>query len=172
MTFPANETFPIITEILKVSETEEGQGIGVYDLEIMLQFAADSEPELGRYRSRPSDPHGINPQIRQWMSENPAAPVHPYVPPSEPTPEEVRVAMPQLTARQFRLGLINNNLTPAQVTAVIEAMPAGADKEIARIEWEYATTFNRTHPLIATVGAALGLSNEQIDAMWVASVYL
>lgn len=51
-------------------------------------------------------------------------------------------------------------------------MPAGPDKEKAQIEWEYATTFKRTHPLIATVGAALNLSDVQIDAMWSAAVSL
>ncbi|ATB03626.1 hypothetical protein VP03_12340 [Sinorhizobium meliloti] len=95
---------------------------------------------------------------------------------SEWVPEEIpptpSLHMPALTARQFRLGLVNNGLTPAQVTATIEAMPNGSAKETALIEWEYATTFNREHPLIATVGAALGLSDEQIDAMWVAAVDL
>lgn len=51
-------------------------------------------------------------------------------------------------------------------------MPAGPDKDKAQIEWEYATTFNRAHPLIATVGAALGLTNDQIDVMWLAAANL
>lgn len=170
MTDTTNETYPIITEILRISETEEGQG--VYDVEVMIQFAAESEPEFGRYRSRQIDPHGINPQIRAWLSANSDAPILAYVPPSPPTPEEARAAMPPLTARQFRLGLVNSGLTPAQVTTAIEAMPAGPDKEAALIEWEYAATFNRVHPLIGSVGTALGLTDEQIDAMWAAAVDL
>ncbi|WP_437416342.1 hypothetical protein [Sinorhizobium meliloti] len=79
---------------------------------------------------------------------------------------------PPLTARQLRLGLINNSLAPAQVTAEIEAMPDGVAKETARIEWEYATSFERMHPLIGTVGAALGLDDDQIDAMWTAALSL
>lgn len=51
-------------------------------------------------------------------------------------------------------------------------MPAGPDKDKAQIEWEYATSFNRMHSLIATVGAALGLTDQQIDAMWVAAANL
>ncbi|WP_373413718.1 hypothetical protein [Ensifer aridi] len=164
--------YPNVTEILKISDTEEGQGTGVYDLEIMIQFFEGSEPEFNKYRSRPDDPHGINPQIRQWMSENPDAPVHVYVPPPPPTAEEIRAAMPQLTARQFRLGLVSSDITPSQVQACLEAMPQGIDRDKALIEWEYATTFNRMHPLIATVGAALGLTDEQIDAMWTAAIDL
>lgn len=93
-------------------------------------------------------------------------------PPPDPTPEEIRAKMRPLTARQFRLGLIEGGVSLDRVTAVIDALPAGADRAKAKVEWEYATTFNRTHPLIATVGAALGLSDVQIDAMWQAAVSL
>ncbi|WP_244519859.1 MULTISPECIES: hypothetical protein [unclassified Ensifer] len=93
-------------------------------------------------------------------------------PPPEPTPEELRARMQGLTARQFRLGLLAAGIPPAQVSATIEAMAAGPEKEKAQIEWEYATTFNRMHPLIATVGAALNLTDMQIDAMWRAALQL
>ncbi|WP_336621002.1 MULTISPECIES: hypothetical protein [unclassified Sinorhizobium] len=59
-----------------------------------------------------------------------------------------------------------------QVGAIIEAMPDGAEKESARIEWEFASIFNRMHPLIASVGAALGLTEERIDSMWTAALGL
>ncbi|WP_428843145.1 hypothetical protein [Sinorhizobium terangae] len=86
-----------------------------------------------------------------------------------PTPS---VHMPALSSRQIRLGLVNGGFTMAQVSAVIDAMPDGNEKETARIEWEYATTFNRTHPLIASVGAALGLTDDEIDAKWSAALTL
>ncbi|MQW00736.1 hypothetical protein GHK46_26480 [Sinorhizobium medicae] len=165
-----NNTYPRVTEVLKITDTAEGNG--AYELEIKVQYAADTVPVLETYFSRPNDPYGVNPQIRQWMSENPNAPVHVYVPPAAPTPEEARAAMPPLTARQLRLGLVSNGITLSQVHATLDAMPAGADRDKALIEWEYATTFTRTHPLIASVGAALGLSDEQIDAMWTAAASL
>ncbi|WP_457587274.1 hypothetical protein [Ensifer canadensis] len=71
-----------------------------------------------------------------------------------------------LTARQLRLGLVNNGFTLAQVAAAIDALQDGADKEKARIEWDYAATFERAHPLISVVAAALGIPAEQIDVMW------
>lgn len=98
-----------------------------------------------------------------------AGTVAPYV---SPTIEEVRANMPTLTARQLRLGLVGNGYSMSQVSAVIDAMPEGADKETARIEWEYATTFERTHPLIVTVGAALAIGEEQTDTMWTAAASL
>ncbi len=116
-----------------------------------------------------ANPNDVENHGRALFELASAGTVAPYVP---PTTEEARQNMRPLTARQFRLGLVGAGLTPAQVTATIEAMPAGPDKETALIEWEYATTFNRMHPLIATVGAALGLTDEQIDAMWTASLGL
>lgn len=121
------------------------------------------------YCSRPNDPHGLNPAFRRWLEESADFPITAYVP---LTAEEVRAGMPPLTARQFRLGLVNAGISPSTVTATIAALPAGADRDKAQIEWEFATTFNRMHPLIATVGAALGLTDVQIDAMWTAAVSL
>jgi len=71
-----------------------------------------------------------------------------------------------LTARQLRLGLVNNGFSLAQVEAAIDALPDGADKEKARIEWQYAGEFKRDHPLIATIAAQLGISAEQFETMW------
>lgn len=117
-----------------------------------------------------SDPYSLlSPLLKEWIAAHPGFPVSPYVPPTE---EEKRRSMQPLTARQFRLGLVTAGISPAQVTATIAAMPPGPDRDKAQIEWEYATTFNRMHPLIATVGAALGLNDAQIDAMWLAAVNL
>jgi hypothetical protein len=96
----------------------------------------------------------------------------PYQAPPPPTETQIRAAMPRLTARQLRLGLVNAGISPAQVTAALEAMPPSSDADKALIEWEYATEFNRLHPLIATVGTQLNLTADQIDTMWLASVNL
>lgn len=36
------------------------------------------------YCSRPDDPYGLNPTIRQWLADNPSFPRTPYVPPPCP----------------------------------------------------------------------------------------
>ncbi|MDE3854384.1 hypothetical protein [Sinorhizobium meliloti] len=108
----------------------------------------------------------IEEHCRQLFAEANAGTVAPY---TLPTQEEVRANMSTLTSRQFRIGLVRGGFTLAQVTSAIEAMPEAASKEEAKIEWEYATTFDRMHPLIASVGAALGLSDEQIASMWAAA---
>ncbi|WP_371742491.1 hypothetical protein [Ensifer sp. ENS09] len=121
------------------------------------------------YVSRPGDSFGLAPTVRQWLEDNPEFPQLPWVP---PTADEIRASIPPLSARQLRLGLLNANISPSTVTATIAAMPAGVDRDKAQIEWEFAATFNRTSPLIATVAAALGLTDVQIDAMWAAAVSL
>lgn len=71
-----------------------------------------------------------------------------------------------LTSRQLRLGLVDNGFSLAQVEAAIEALPDGADKEKARIEWQYAGEFKRDHPLLMNIAAQLGISTEQFETMW------
>ena len=96
------------------------------------------------------------------------------------TPEEIAAMpqpaappMPTITARQLRLALLGLGLTGAQVEAAINAMP-GTDmqREAARIEWEYATSYQRDHQLVAMLGAALGLTEAQIDSAWMEAATL
>lgn len=91
--------------------------------------------------------------------------VAPYVV-HEPTPEEIRDAMPRISPRELQLTLLNHGISPDQVLAAIMSMPAGIDRDRARIEWEKATYFKRNHDLIDTLGAVFGFTPEQIDAMW------
>lgn len=95
--------------------------------------------------------------IAEWEAAGNTIPA--YEPPLPPP-------LAPLTARQLRLGLVLNGFTLAQVEATIEAIEDTQDREVARIEWEYASQFDRAHPLIEQVGTALGLTPEQIDSMW------
>ncbi len=81
-----------------------------------------------------------------------------------PTLDEIRAAMPPLSAKQIRLGLLSLGKLDGVDTA-IEAMPE-PDKSEAKIQWEYATEFRRLHPLILRIMPILGLTDEQVDAAW------
>jgi hypothetical protein len=156
---------PVLHEVISITLTQEA------DCLIMRIDRTDiyGLRDVIDYCTRPGDPFGLNPELQQWLEDNPGFPRQPYVP---PTTEELRVSMPNLTARQLRLGLIGNGIMPSQVDAALNAMPAGAAKEMALVEWDYASNFRRLHPLIASVGAALKLSDAQIDAMWAAAATL
>ena len=63
-------------------------------------------------------------------------------------------------------------MSPANVDAQIAAIPDVPTRERAQIEWEYATAYPHTHPLVAQLGAALGLTPAAIDAAFVAAAQL
>ncbi len=77
-----------------------------------------------------------------------------------------------LTPIQIRLGLLGGGVKAAQVDATIAAIPDDTQRASAEYFWEYSTSYHRDHPLIGQLGAGLGLSNEQIDAMWSAAAQL
>jgi hypothetical protein len=79
---------------------------------------------------------------------------------------ERAVATPGLSPRQLRLALLSTGTTEAGVDAMIDAIPDTAEKEWARIEWKYATSFTRDHPLVLSIGASLGYPEAQIDTLW------
>ena len=75
--------------------------------------------------------------------------------------------MPTITRRQLRLALLRLGMTGAQVDAQIATMPGTpVEREAALIEWQDATTYYRDHPLVVALGAALGLTEAQIDNAW------
>lgn len=77
------------------------------------------------------------------------------------TYEDQPSIVPQVvTPRQARLALLGAGLLD-QVEAAVEAA-GGATK----ITWEYATEILRHDPLIVSIGSALGLTSEQIDALF------
>lgn len=128
-------------------------------------------PEFGwiPFTADPEDPEEFG---RLVHAEAIKGDVQPYTPPSPPTPEEKREAMPPLTRRQLRLGLLQNGISTTTVEAAIDAIPDEVEREAAKIEWEDASQYLRTHPLIEQIGVSIGLTPEQIDAMWEAAAEL
>ncbi|KAB2712769.1 hypothetical protein F9K88_07360 [Brucella intermedia] len=96
---------------------------------------------------------------RLWLS-----PAGKITLPPEPAPIDAPHVLPNLTARQLRLGLRSLGKLAAVDTA-INQLPEPAKSE-ARIEWDYASEFRRDHPLILQLIPILGLDNEQVDALW------
>lgn len=70
-----------------------------------------------------------------------------------------------VTMRQARLALLSQGLL-SNVDAAIAALPE-PDKSAAQIEWEYSQTVERNRPFVQTLGAALGLDDSQLDALFV-----
>ena len=90
--------------------------------------------------------------------------VRPVVVPHPP------VVPPSVTMRQARLALLGAGLL-ASVDAAINALPS-PQKEAARIEWEYATEVQRSSGLVPMMGAALGLDDAALDALFIEAAAL
>lgn len=72
-----------------------------------------------------------------------------------------------ISARQIRLWLIENNISLTSVENAINSIVNEKLREKTLVEWEYAPYIERNHPLLNTLGEVLGLTSEQIDAAFV-----
>ena len=76
--------------------------------------------------------------------------------PAEPVPSEV-------TQRQMRLWLLSVGITDAQIRAVIEANPDATARAAALIEYDYASVYQRSHPLVSQIGTTLDMTSDEVD---------
>lgn len=82
--------------------------------------------------------------------------------------DEYRPDVPSaVTARQARLALLGAGLLAA-VESKLATIP-GPQGAAALIEWEYASEIQRQSPLIEALGPLLGLTSDQIDALFIAA---
>lgn len=88
---------------------------------------------------------------------------------ANPAPEPV-VVPASVTRRQLKEQLIRMDRIH-EVEATVSAIP-GTEGRVARNWWAEAVEFRRDHPLVASLGAALGLSSTEIDAAFVAAAQL
>ena len=77
-------------------------------------------------------------------------------PPAQPEAVPASVSM-----RQARLALSRNGLLADAETAISSA------GDEAQIEWEYATSLRRDHPLVVSLGQTLGLDDATKDALFI-----
>jgi len=88
------------------------------------------------------------------------------------TLEELKARVPTVvTMRQARLALLQSNLL-SQVEAAIAAIADATERKQAAIDWEYATQVERLWPWVQTLGVALGLTDDELDALFVQAATL
>lgn len=81
-----------------------------------------------------------------------------------PEPPMVPVS---ISPRQIRLWFIQNNMPLVTVENAINGIEDVVLRETTKVEWEYSPYVERNHPMINTLGAALGLTPEQIDQAFI-----
>lgn len=74
--------------------------------------------------------------------------------------------VPALTRRQFRLALVTNGYNLADIETLIAQIEDDMQRQIIQIEWQDATVFERNNPSLLTMANLMGLSAEQVDALW------
>lgn len=140
-----------------------------YPLSISSWPDADLDA-IGLYRPQPADPIpdgkiAISSTVKRvdgvvkWVHELEDAP-----PP--------QVHYEPLSSRQIRLGLIQAGISLDDVATAINDISDQQHREIAQVEWEYASQFERDHHLIDQIGSSMGLTKEQIDSMWLGALEL
>lgn len=117
----------------------------------------DAEIEHPEYGWIPITLSARDPSTADLFAQASAGAVAPYVP---PTPEQARATMTPLSRMAFmeRLYAIGQLET-------VNALMAQADP-LVKLRWDTAVEFTRNDPLIDQFGAMIGLSPEQIDALY------
>lgn len=73
---------------------------------------------------------------------------------------------PVLSAVQLRLGILAAGLTLEGVDAAIAGIEDPMQRVRVQTYWEFATQFERSHPLVAGMVGLLGLTEQQADELW------
>jgi len=84
---------------------------------------------------------------------------------------EAGTPVPQrVTPRQARLILFDTNLLD-NVLSILDALP-GREGERARLEWNSASEIDRVNPLFFLISAKLGLTEEDLDNLFIRTATL
>ena len=108
-----------------------------------------------------------SPLAENWVQSDIAAPGDLYdgeafTKPGPAVPESVSMAA-------ARKALILGGVSLAAVDAAIDSITDSTERDLARTDWEYAATVRRHSPLVDSLGAAIGLTESEIDALFVAA---
>ena len=73
---------------------------------------------------------------------------------------------PVLSAVQLRLGILAAGLTLEGIDAAIAGIEDPTQRVRVQTYWEFATQFERSHPLVAGMVGLLGLTDADADDLW------
>lgn len=136
----------------KIDMTNPGSGTGTV---VNMQVMASTDPKDTNFTwvdiTSIAPSPGIGWTYNGSTFTNPAPP---YTPP-----------IPDVSPRQIRLALIASGVSLASIDAAIATLPS-PNNSIAQATWDYSLAFERTNPMVAELGAMLGWSSAQLDALW------
>ena len=81
---------------------------------------------------------------------------------------DIPVYMPsEVPARSLRLSMIQNNVTLQSVQDMIDAIVDPVEKETITAYWEHSVNFHKDHPLLLQWATQLGLTQQQMDQIFI-----
>ena len=80
-----------------------------------------------------------------------------------------QAAIMGLITREEALAAVKTGAIPAALSAVVNTIPDADAKFAAEMLLSGATTFQRHHPFTEAVGAAMGMTSEQVDQFFLAA---
>lgn len=72
----------------------------------------------------------------------------------------------EITPRQMRLAMLASGIDPDGIRAMLDQIPDASQRKQAIIEWEYALSIKRDHPMLEPLAAMCGISHEQLDGLF------
>lgn len=146
----------ILHDIVSAKYSKQGPSA---NMELVVDATIEGERNQFPFAYSPSDPYGLSADVAAWLKAHPDFKISPYTaPPPEPT------TLPDLAPFQFR-AMLKLSGKQDDLYAFIEALPE-PDKTIAQSKLEYSLVFKRDNSLVIAAQDALGLSTEQLDALW------
>ncbi|MDQ0422284.1 hypothetical protein J2045_003332 [Peteryoungia aggregata LMG 23059] len=114
--------------------------------------------------------NGHRRMIAEWEGEGNTIP--PYQPPPPPVPQEIsdrqffqELANMDLITEEEAEDAVASGTVPAAMLALVDQLPEG-QRFGARMLLKGATTFERAHPITATIGQIFGIDSAAIDELW------
>jgi len=81
---------------------------------------------------------------------------------------EPQVGIPQtISARQIRMWLVSHGISLSAIESAIDQIEDVQQRELVRVEWEYAPYIERNHPMLVPISNSLGFTEEQIDQAFI-----
>ena len=134
---------------MRYAQIENGRVVNIVEADDAFVHAIHDDENDGREFVEAGDA-GIG-----WLHDG-----QDFAPPPETLPVPPRV----VTMRQARHALLEGGIYSAVADAI--AALSSPDREKAEIDWEYATEVRRDAPLIGALKGTLGLSETQIDDLF------
>ena len=72
-----------------------------------------------------------------------------------------------ISARQIRMWLVKNGYSLAEIESKIDAIEDPLQRDLVRVEWEYAPYIERNHPMIGPISTSLEMTSEEVDRAFI-----